>query len=425
MPRRKWRLCGGLLLAAGCLAQTATSQLALTWQETVGRFKANNPTLLAGQFNVDESRADEITAYLRPNPDFTFTADGLQIYPHEGVWQPFAGVLFTPAVSYLHERERKRELRLASAQQATAIAISTQADLERTLIYTLRDAFVRVLTAKAVLTVAKDNLAYYDKEIDINRERFNAGAISKADFQRVELQRIQYESDLQTAEVNLRTAKIDLLALLRDHTPVNEFDVEAPFEFSRVTISLPELRQTALGTRPDLKEAQQSLEKARTDHQLAVANGSADPTFSAWYTHNGSFANPNAYNTVGGSVSIPLRIFDRNQGEKLHTQLDITRNQRLVDAAETTALHDVDSAYATVQSTLTLLQPYKEKYLKEAEEVRDTVSFAYQHGAASLLDFLDAQKEYRDTQLNYVNLVGSYLSAANQLNLAVGREVIQ
>jgi cobalt-zinc-cadmium efflux system outer membrane protein len=381
--------------------------------------------LLAGQVNVDESRADEITAYLRPNPDFTLTADGTQITPNQGVWRPLSGTFVSPGLSYLHERDHKRELRLASARQATAIAISTQTDLERNLSFNLRDAFVRVLTAKAVRDVAKENLAYYDKEIEINRDRFNAGAISKVDFQRVELQRIQYESDLQTSEVNLRTAKIDLLTLMRDPTAINEFDVQASFDFSDLSATLPELRQVALNTRPDLKEAVQSLEKARTDHQLAMANGSTDPTFSGWYTHNGSFANPAAYNTIGASVSIPLRIFDRNQGEKLHTQLDIGRNQKLRDAAELTALHDVDSAYATVENTLTLLHPYKEKYLKEAEEVRDTVSFAFQHGAASLLDFLDAQKQYRDTQLNYVNLVGSYLSAANQLNLAVGREVVR
>ena len=425
MQRHNWRLCIGLLLAAGCLAQTATPPRALTWQETEARFRANNPTLLAGQVNIDESRADEITAYLRPNPELAFTADGIQFIRHAGVLRPFSGTFFSPNLSYLHEREHKRELRLASAKQATEVAVSSQADLERNLVYNLRDAFDRVLTAKAVLAVAKENLTFYDREIDINRERFNAGGISKADFQRVELQRIQYQSDLETAQVDLRTAKIDLLALMRDRTPINEFDVEAPFDFADLEKTLPDLRQLAAATRPDLREAQQSLEKARTDHQLAIANGSTDPTFSGWYTHNGSFNNPDAFNTLGFGVSIPLRIFDRNQGEKLHTQLDIGRNQKLRDAAEITALHDVDSAYATVASTLTLLHPYKEKYLKEAEEVRDTVAFAYQHGAASLLDFLDATKQYRDTQLNYVNLVGSYLSAANQLNLAVGSEVIR
>jgi cobalt-zinc-cadmium efflux system outer membrane protein len=221
--------------------------------------------------------------------------------------------------------------------------------------------------------------------------------------------------------VNLRTAKIDLLSLMRETTAIDEFDVQGEFEFNDLSTSLPELRQLALETRPDLKQAEQTLEKARTDHRLSVANGSTDPTFGI----DGSHQPPPLNTYIGFSVSIPLRIFDRNQGDKLHTLLDIGRNQKLVDAAQIAAEHDVDSAYATIQNTLTLLHPYRETYLKEAEEVRDTVSFAYQHGAASLLDFLDAQKEYRDTQLNYVNLVGSYLSAANQLNLAVGREVIR
>ncbi len=420
MQRHCWRLCTGFLLAAGCLAQTATPPQPLTWQETENRFKANNPTLLAGQVTIDESRADEITAYLRPNPELSLGLDQLTFF-HANPYQPLAYSYAYGSLSYLHERDHKRELRLASARQATAIAISTQFDLQRTLLYNLRDAFVRVLTAKAVMGVAQENLQYYDKEIAINEERFKAGAISKVDFQRVELQRVQYESDLQTAQVNLRTAKIDLLALLRQPTAVDEFDVQGNFEFAELSQGLPELRQLALDTRPDLKEAQESLEKARTDHKLSIANGSTDPTFGI----DGSHQSPPLNTYVGISVSIPLRIFDRNQGDKLHTLLDINRNQKLVSAAQVTAVHDVEAAYATVQSTLSLLHPYKEKYLKEAVDVRDTVSYAYQHGAASLIDFLDAQKEYRDTELNYANLVGSYLSAANQLNLAVGTEVIQ
>ena len=425
MQRPDWRLYIGLLFVSGCLAQTATPPQALTWQETQQRFRANNPTLLAGKTTIDEARADEITAYLRPNPDFNVTADGTQISPSGGVWQPLAGTFVSTGITYLHERQHKRELRLASAQGATAIAISSQADLERNLMFNLRDAFVRVLLQKSVLGIAKENLDYYDKEIAINRERFNAGAISKVDFQRMELQRVQFQSDLQTAEVNLRTAKIDLLALLRERTPVDQFDVAEEFGFTDPPITLEELRKIALETRPDLKEAEQSVEKARTDYQLAIANGSTDPTFGTWWTHNGSFNNPNAANTLGLSVSIPLRIFDKNQGEKQHTLLDISRNKKLRDATETTALHDVDSAYATLESTLQLLQPYKDKYLEEAQAIRSTVSFAYEHGAASLLDFLDAQKQYRDTELNYVNLVGAYFSAANQVNFAVGREVIR
>ena len=426
MERHIWRFCLGLLFASiGLLAQSANPPRTFTWQETEARFKANNPALLAGQVTIDESRADEITAYLRPNPDLTISADGTQIAPFHGVWTPLAGTFYSPNISYLHERAHKRELRLLSAQKGTVIAISTQADLERNLLFNLRDAFVRVLLAKAVYGVAKTNLDYYDKEIAINKDRYNAGDIAKVDFQRVELQRVQFESDLQTALVNLRTAKIDLLALLREPTPVDNFDVEEPFDFREPVTALTDLRETALETRPDLKEAEQSLDKARTDHQLSIANGSTDPTFGVWWTHNGSFNNAFANDTLGLSVNVPLRIFDRNQGDKLHTLLDINRNQKLRDQAEVTALHDVDSAYATLQSTVQLLRPYKAKYLQEAQDVRETVAYAYQHGGATLLDFLDAQKSYRDTQLNYLNLVGAYFSAANQVNFSVGREVIR
>ncbi len=352
------------------------------------------------------------------------SADGTQIAPNKGVWRPFAGTFETPGISYLHERRHKRELRLESAKKATLIAESSHADLERTLLFTLRGAFVSALQAKAVLQLAKDNLVYYDHVLDISRTRFSAGDIAQIDLDRLELQRVQYESDLQAAEESLENAKIQLLTLLNDRTPIEQVDVTGPYDFSDQLMPRDEFRKIALDTRPDLKAAVEAVDKAQTDHKLAVANGSTDPTLGAWYTHNSSTNNPFATNTVGVSVSIPLRIFDRNQGEKLRTQLDIRRNERLRDAAEAQVLSDVDSSYATLESNLVLLRPYKTKYLQQSVRVRDTIFFSYQHGGASLLDFLNVQAEYRTVQLAYVNLVGSYLSAASQLNLAVGREVI-
>ncbi len=420
MQRLMGRLSIGLLFVAGASAQNASPPRALTWQETQDIFKANNPTLAAGKVNIDEARADEITAYLRPNPNLNLGLD--QITPfYANPYRPLSETYAYGSIDYLHERRHKRELRLESARNATAIAVATQNDLERNLMFSLRDAFDRVLLAKAVVGIAKENIAYYDKLISVNRDRFGVGSISKVDFQRVELQRIQFESDLQTSQVNLRTAKIDLLQLLREPTAVDDFDVQGHFEFSEPVASLDELRKIALAERPDLKEAEETVTKARTDHTLAVANGSTDPTFSL----SGSHQPPPLNTYVGLAVSVPLRIFDRNQGEKLRTDLDIGRTEKLKNANEVAALHDVDAAWATLQSTLELLRPYKTKYLREATDIRETVSFAYQHGAASLLDFLDAQREYRDTQLNYLNLVGSYFSAANQVNFAVGREVVQ
>jgi outer membrane protein, heavy metal efflux system len=410
-----------LLLGCGL---RAGAQQALTWEQVRARFEQSNPTLLADRLNIEESKAQEITAFLRPNPTFSLSADGTQIAPSRGVWKPFAGTFETPSISYLHERQHKRELRLESAQKETLIAESTHADLERTLLFNLRVAFVSTMQAEAVLRLAKDDLAYYDHMLEISRNRFQAGDIAQIDLDRLELQRVQYESDVQTAEVNLRTAKTQLLALLNDRTPIEQFDVVGTFDFNDQLMPRDEFRKIALDTRPDLKGAVEAIDKAKTDHQLAVANGSTDPTFSVWYTHNSSTNNPFAVNTVGVSVSIPLRIFDRNQGEKLRTQLDITRNERLRDAAEAGVLNDVDSVYAAVASDLTLLRPYKAKYLQQSVRVRDTIFFSYQNGGASLLDYLNAQSEYRNVQLNYVNLVGSYLTAAAQLNQAVGREVI-
>jgi outer membrane protein, heavy metal efflux system len=396
----------------------------LTWQNLRDRFAANNPTLLADQLNIDESRAEEITAYLRPNPTLTLSADGTQIAPSHGEWRPFAGTFESPNLSYLIERAHKRQLRLESAKKGTVIAEYDHADLERSLLFNLRSAFVSTLQAKAVLQLAKDDLAYWDHVLDISRIRFNAGDIAQVDLDKLELQRVQYESQVETAEVNLRTAKIQLLTLVNDRTPIEQFDVTGTYDFSDQLAPRDDFRKIALDTRPDLKAAIEAIDKAQTDHRLAIANGSTDPTVAAWYTHNASTNNPFATNTLGVSVSLPLRIFDRNQGEKLRTQLDITRQQRLRDAAESAVLSDVDSGYAVVDSNLTLLRPYKQKYLQQATRVRDTVFFSYQHGGASLLDFLSAQSDYRTLQMNYLNLIGSYLTAAAQLNMAVGREVV-
>jgi cobalt-zinc-cadmium efflux system outer membrane protein len=420
MPRHFGRALAGFLL----IVSAAHAQTVLTWEQVRERFRAQNPNLAASRVGVDESKAQEITAYLRPNPDLTVSTDGTQLTPYQGVYRPFAGTQFSPSVSYLHEREHKRELRRDSARGATAIASSTLEDQDRTLLFNLRSAFVNILHAKEVLRVAQENLTYYDRVLEVNRTRQQAGDISEVDLGRLELQRVQYESDLQNADVSLRTAKIQLLSLLNDRTPIERFDVNGTFDFSEQTTPLEEFRAMALDGRPDLRAALQTIDKAKTDHQLAMANGSTDPTFSGWWTHNPSFNNPYDFNTVGASVSIPLRIHDKNQGEKLRTQLDITRNESLADANRAQVFNDVDSAYATIASNIALLRPYKDKYLPQAAKVRDTISFAYQNGGASLLDFLSAQNDYRSIQLSYLNLVGSYMTAAGQMNLAVGKEVI-
>ena len=412
-----WR-CWGVIVA-GALAHAGFAQQALTWPEVRAKFEAANPTLRAAQIGIDESKAQEVTAYLRPNPDVTGILD--QLDPFTGnPYRPLGSAFPLVSASYLHERAHKRELRLESAQKGTTVAVSQLDDQQRNLLFTLRSAFVQALQAKAVLAVARESLAYYDRLLAVSGNRFQAGDIARVDLDRLELQRVQFASDVQTAETSVRTAKIQLLMLLNDRAPVEQFDVAGPFDFSEPIANLEELRQAALSARPDLRAAVQSVDKAQTDHRLAVANGSTDPTFGVDFARN-----PPIPLYVGFSVNIPLRIFDRNQGEKARTELDIQRNQRLREAAEAQIYSDVDSAWTTLNGNLALLRPYKAKYLAQAARVRETISIAYQRGGASLLDFLNAQNDYRALQVTYLNLVGSYLTAAAQLNLAVGREVIQ
>lgn len=420
--QRRWCLYLGLLLPLACSAQGVLQPKPLTWQETVDRFKASNPTLLAGQITIQEAQADEITAYLRPNPTLGLALDQVTAFSANPNYRPLGYSYPYGTLDYLHEREHKRELRLQSARGATRLAVDEQDDLTRNLLFNLRDAFVRLLLAKSIESVANETLRFYDREIEINRERLDAGAIAKVDFQRVELQRIQFQSDVLTSQVNVRTAKLDLLMMMRERSiPVDQFDIDGAFDFSEPISSVDELRRLAFESRPDFKQAVDAIDKAKTDHTLAIANGSTDPVFGLIVSHQ-----PPPLNTyVGVSVSIPLRIFDRNQGEKARTQVDISRNERMRDATESSVSRDVDSSFATLQNALALLRPYKSKYLQEAVEIRSTVSFAYEHGAASLIDFLDAQNQYRITQVNYLNLVGTYLAAANQVNLAVGQEVIR
>jgi cobalt-zinc-cadmium efflux system outer membrane protein len=432
MSKSFWRCWIRLVVLSGAAVAVAQQQAPpsatppqiWTWNQVKGQFQLNNTTLMAGKLNIDELKAQEITAHLRPNPDFTLSADGTQIAPSKGVWQPFAGTFVSPGISYLFERRNKRGLRFEAAKQGTAVGVAQASDTERNLLFNLRSAFIGILQAKAVLRLAQDNLDYYDKILKISRDRFQAGDIARMDLDRLELQRLQYESDVQTALVNLRTTKINLLALLDDRRPVDSFDVDGPFDFSEDLHSLDDYRKDALDARPDLRAAVLSVKQAETEYQLAEADGSTDPTIGVWFTHNGSFNNPDALNTLGASVSIPLRFFDRNQGEKLRTKIDIKRNEKLRQGVETQVYADVDSAFATVNSNITLLKPYKRQYLEQAVRVRETIFFSYQHGGAALLDFLNAESEYRAVELNYVNLVGAYLTAAAQMNMAVGREVI-
>src|SRR5580704_11484607 len=274
-PRPKWGWQYLAIAAVALAPATAPAQQSFTWEQLRQKFLAANPTLQAARIGIEENHAQETTAYLRPNPDFTAGID--QIDPFSGdPYRPFTNLFPYMSFDYLHERAHKRELRLESAKKGTTVAQSQLEDQMRNLLFNLRSAFVQTLQAKAVLALAQENLAYYDKTLQVSRDRKQAGDIAQVDLDRLELQRVQYESDLQNALVNLRTAKIQLLQLLNDRSPVENFDVTGPYDFPERIQSIDELRQAAIETRPDLRAAVQSVDLAKSNYHLAVANGSTD-----------------------------------------------------------------------------------------------------------------------------------------------------
>ena len=401
-----------------CAVQTSLAQAvnSMGWEELRDRFKKNNPNLLAAEVFIRENKAIEITAGLRPNPVVNLSEDQFAFF-NGSPYRPTGATQLTHTLSYLVERRNKRGLRVQSAQLQTEVSKTDVMDLERQLMFTLRDSYIRVLQSKAVLELALENITAYDKVIEVNRERMRAGDIAKIDLSRVELGRVQFESDLINATVALRTAKIGMLSLLNEAISVDQFDVAGPYTDGVLVPSQDELRAKALAARPDLRSAATAIEKARNDNKLAWANGSTDPTLASDYARIGP------KNTMGVGVSFPIKIFDKNQGEKERTRLEIERLEKVKKSIEVTAVRDVDSAYAAVESVRALLGPYKERYLAQSAEVRDTVSFSYSKGGASLLELLDAQKSYRDTQVTYRNLIASFLAAVNQLSLAAGADL--
>ena len=282
-----------LVILQICVSAIVTAQpRRLTWQEVRDRFEAHNSSLLADTVNVDESRAEEITAYLRPNPTLTLSADGTQIAPTKGAWQPLAGTFESPTISYLHERRNKRELRLQSAKKGTLIAQSSMPTWNGLCCSTCAARLCPPCKPRQCSSWLKTIWRITTTCWRSAATAFKAGDIAQIDLDRLELQRVQYESDVQTADVNLRTAKIQMLTLLNDRRRLSSSMSPACLISAINLTPLDEFRKIALDTRPDLKAAIQTVDKAQTDHKLAVANGSTDPTFSVWYTQNGSFNNP-------------------------------------------------------------------------------------------------------------------------------------
>jgi cobalt-zinc-cadmium efflux system outer membrane protein len=372
-----------------------------------------NPTLRAQQFALESTRAGEITAGLRPNPQMNFLAE--QFKPGQAQQEG----QYTVNVGQPIELGGKRQRRIDAARAATKVAGYQLEDLRRQTILQVKTAFAGALIAREQVALAEENLKTLDNTEQLQRLRVEKGDLSELELLRIQVQRFTFERDDADARQALLAAKIALKAAAGEANIAPDFDVVGALGFKEVPLDQTALRRAALDSRPDLRASEADRERARADHRLARANAWWDITPQIEYQRIG----PD--NTVGFGFSIPLRIFDRNQGEISRTQAEIERVDAVREATALQVLAAVDTDLATAVTQHDRVIRLRDLYLPKATQTRDTVDYAYRRGGASLLDFLDAQRSYRETALAHLQALGAYLSAVYQLEADVGRDLTQ
>ena len=416
--RASWQLVCVLLIPA--LLQTAaraqqSSQPSFTWDQIRDQFLSTSPMLRAQAQTIESNRASEITARLRPNPQFQNDTTSSTL----GIYQEF-------------EIGGKRPARMENARLATSMSQSDFENIRRTLILSLRQTFVAALLAKSDLDFAGESLANYQKAVELNRLRLEQGDISRADFLKIELQTLQFQTDVDDALLALKTAKATLRAMVGSSILPQEFDVQGELRAIPLGKSITELQQLALDSRPDLKSAETERAKAISDLRLARAMRWPNPTIGTSFLHTGNeiggpswfqpfYPKGSVSNGMGiGLASVSIPLFNRNQGEVARAKSEHVRADFLAQAARNQVTQDVQIAYASFESSRERIRLYEHVYLSRSKESLDIQEFTFRQGAASILDFLDAERTYRAAQLAYRQQLANYLSNLAQLEAAVG-----
>jgi outer membrane protein, heavy metal efflux system len=377
---------------------------------------AHNHSIKATRTLIFQNQAQEITANLRPNP--TLGAD-TQFVP---VFNPqdFSGEnlneiqQFDIGIGYLFERGHKRQRRLQAARDQTDVTRAQVTDAERILAFNVGQQFVSVLLAESTLQFALQDLQSFQQTVDIGEAEFKAGYIGEGDYLKIKLQLLQFQTDVSSARLAKVQALVGLRELLGYNTVPANYDVIGDLAYQPLKANLEDLQMKALGERPDLRAAQLGITAAQSQILLAKANAKVDVTGTGDFTH------VSGENTASFFVNFPLPIFNRNQGEIARTGYALTQAQEQQQSASDTVLSDVANAYEALRSNDEVVQLYTSGYLKQAQDSRDISEYAYKRGAASLLDFLDAERSYRSIQLAYRQALGSYMTALEQLKEAVG-----
>ena len=395
---------------------------AISMDDAVRIALAYNQSLRAQRLNIDQNRAEEITAALKPNPTFTTLVDTIPLFSPQSI--RFNTQIYSESLAYTYERGGKRERRLDVAKDNTDVTAKTVTDNERQLRFQVVQAFVSVLLAKSVLQFAKEDLANFSQEVDLNHARVVAGDLAEGDYLKLSIQKLQFEQDVSSSELSLVQARATLRQLLGYQSVADGFDVTGALVHKKHTVQLSDLEKQALAARPDLQAAHSGVKVASDTVSLAFANRAKDWTWSSDYTFQSVGPTPPA-NAIGFSLSFDLPVHDRNQGEIARSQAAVRQAVETESSAEVGVKTDVVNAYYGLQTNEQIVSLYESGYLDQAAQSRDITAYAYGRGAATVLDVLDAERSYRATQLGYRQAIAAFMTAAEQVNQAVGVQVIR
>jgi cobalt-zinc-cadmium efflux system outer membrane protein len=407
-------LCVALAAVQVGYAQAPPAGVPVTIQQAIEQTLAHNPALLAAQQNLLSMKGQEVEAGLRQNPNFAISGSDISLPANN----PASPYYYSAQLSRLFERGQKRRWRLDAARATTSQTEGQYHDQIRQTTLGAKQAFTNLVLAKATLKLAQDNLRDYRHVLQINHDRYDAGDIGKLDFERLDLQLAQYETDESNAEMNLIQASDQLQTLMGIVQPSRAFDIAGDIVPPVVSATLMDLEQKALAARPDYQAAQAGVRVADANVKLAYANGTTDPTLEGEYDRSGD------YNSAGFSVSIPLRIFDRNQGNKDTTKYLAQASRFSQVAVQNQVYSDVDQAWIQYTTSKVLSDRYNGHYLAEAKDVLSIAQFAYERGGLSLLDYLSALQDDRTTSLNALNSYAQTWMAIHQLSFASATDVV-
>ena len=386
---------------------------AFTLQQIIAMAQDHNPTLLAAQANLRGVRAQEMQAAVRANPYFTLAGTNVSL-PAEGASNPYS---YSAQVARLFERGEKRRFRIDAAKATTG---QTQAQLDDTIrqtILTIKQAFTKMLVAKEALELANASLKDYRHEVEISLDRYKAGDLGKLDYERLDLQLGGFESDAANNEITLLQASDQLQTLIGVETPAEDFDVTGEIVPPIVTGQRTDLIQQALARRPDLAAAQAAVGAAEANARLAVANGTTDPTLEGEYDRSGT------YNSAGFSVNIPLRLFDKNHGNKDTARFQADASRLTQTAARNQVVSDVDQAWVGYTRAKALSDRFSQHYLDESKDILSIAQFSFEHGGLALIDYLDALRDARSSTSDALNAFANTWNAVHQLSAATATEV--